>query len=124
MQPDHNSEPARDDAGRDAEVARVSAQVEGQLAERGADVHVGDSSDEQADLLSAVERFERARQLRGASSYTNDRASSDPERDELVLPRRRAEEGASAYIGRVRAAADAIAPPGRGGDDPHAGSAA
>ena len=123
MEPDRNTEPARDDSAREAEVARVSAQLEGQLAERGAAVHPGDSSDDQADLLSAVERFERARQLRGASSYTNDRDSSEPERAELVLPLRRADERAADYIARVRAAADAITPPGRGGDGPHPGSA-
>lgn len=123
MQPDPTAEPPREDDAREDEIARVAAQLEGQLADRGADVHAGDTSDDHADLLSAVERFERARQQRGASSYTNDRSSSDPERAELVLPQRRADEGAGDYIARVRAAADAIAPQGRGEGGPHPGSA-
>jgi hypothetical protein len=106
----------------DDEVERVRTQIVGQLAERGVAVHDADDAAESADILEAVERFERAVQMTGASSYTNAPQSSDPDDERFVVPRRRDDEGADAYARRVRAAADHLAPP-RGSGGPHPGSA-
>jgi len=106
----------------DDEVERVRTQIIGQLAERGVIVHDADAAAETADILEAVERFERAVQMNGASSYTNAPRSSDPDDERFVVPRRRDDEGAESYAHRVRAAADHLAPP-RGGGGPHPGSA-
>lgn len=110
------------DPRADDEVQRVSAQITGQLAERGVLVHDADDAADRADILEAVERFERAVQLRGGDSYTNAPQSSDPDDARLVIPRRSDDERADAYVRRVREAAERLAPPpGRGG--PHPGSA-
>jgi hypothetical protein len=122
MEPTANPQELERTPSSEAEVERVTAQVVGQLAERGVIVHDDDTPEQLADILSAVERFEGAVQLRGGSSYTNAPQSSDPDRDEFVVPRRRDDEDAMTYVGRVRAAAEDLhPPPGTGG--PHPGSA-
>jgi hypothetical protein len=115
--PRQPSRPAADEAEYD----RVAAQITGQLAGRGVTVHDADSPEQRADILSAVERFERAVQMRGGDSYTNSPSAADPDHREFVIPRRPDDESAAAYVRRVRAAADRLAPRDRGG--PHPGSA-
>ena len=110
------------DSRAEDEVARVSAQITGQLAERGVIVHDGDDAAQRADILEAVERFERAVQMRGGDSYTNAPGTSDPDDERLVIPRRRDDEHADAYVRRVRETADRLSPPQSGGG-PHPGSA-
>ena len=105
-----NDTPRTTDAAADAEVQRVAGQIADQLAGRGVPVYDGDSAEDHADLLSAVEAFERARRERGGDSFVNSLQSSDPERPEFVLPRRGDDERAEAYVERVRAAAERLGP--------------
>jgi hypothetical protein len=112
----------RDERAADDEVERVSAQITGQLAERGVLVHDDDDPAARSDILSAVQRFEVAVQLCGASSYTNAPQSSEPDDERFVVPRRADDESADAYVRRVRDAADRLSPP-RPGGGPHPGSA-
>lgn len=103
---------ALDGAARDEEeVRRVSAQVASQLEQRGVHVHDDDAPAERADILSVVERFERAVSARGGDSFVNSPLSSDPERRDYVLPRRGADQNARDYIARVQAAAEALGIP-------------
>jgi hypothetical protein len=101
---------AQNDEASPADVARASANVRGQLEERDIRLHDRDSPAELADLLSAVESFEGAVGDRGGDSYTNTPESSRPDREEFVIPARGDDEGVPAYMRRIRAAADRIAP--------------
>jgi hypothetical protein len=107
----------------DDEMTRVRDQITGQLDERGVLVHDADDAAQRADILEAVERFERAVQLCGADSYTNAPQSSEPDDERFVIPRRNDDESAEAYARRVLDAADRLSPP-RSGGGPHPGSAA
>ena len=81
---------------------RMAAEtIRGQLV--GRDVQLaGDESPEQlANLVTAVERFERAVAARGGDSMTNAPDSADPDDETLVLPRRRGDERIGDYIARV-----------------------
>lgn len=98
-------------ADDEPEIERAAAQVGDHLAQRGVTVRDGDTPDERADLLSAVEDFERAVAARGGDSYTNSPLSSDPDRREFVVPRRSDDEGVPGYIARIREAADRLRPP-------------
>jgi len=60
-----------------------------------------------------VERFEAAVRERGGDSFTNSLRSSDPERQEFVIPQRGDDEGAGDYIARIHAATEKLGvPPG------------
>ncbi|HEY0971722.1 MAG TPA: hypothetical protein VGE02_12200 [Gemmatimonadales bacterium] len=92
---------------------RAATQVRHQLEERGVRVHDDDPPEGLADVLSAVEQFERAVARRGGDSFTNTPQSSDPDREEFVVPTRGDDEAADAYARRVSARATEIAPGGR-----------
>lgn len=94
-----------------AEIERVSLQLSGQLAQRGIDVHEQDGPAERADMLIAVEAFERAVRARGGDSFVNSLRSSDPERRDYVLPRRGADQSARDYIASVQTAASRLGVP-------------
>ncbi|HEU4632118.1 MAG TPA: hypothetical protein VFS08_20370 [Gemmatimonadaceae bacterium] len=98
------------DEASEADVARAAETVRGQLEERDVRLQDGDTPEELADLLSAVETFEAAVRERGGDSYTNTPRSSDPDRDEFVVPARGDDEMVPAYVRRVLAAADRLAP--------------
>lgn len=98
-------------AARDTD--RAVTQVRHQLEQRGIRMHDDDAPEAVADLLSAVEQFERAVARRGGDSFTNSPQSSDPDREEFVVPTRRDDEDAAAYAVRVRARAEELGPGGR-----------
>ena len=93
---------------READQQRAAESIAGWLTER--DIMLtGDESDDQlVTLLDAVESFERAVAERGGDSMTNALDSADPDFDAYVLPRRRDDERADAYIDRVRKATEAL----------------
>lgn len=84
------------------DLERASTQVRHQLEQRGVRVLDDDAPDSLADILTAVEQFERAVAKLGGDSFTNDPRSSDPDRREFVVPRRADDEDASSYLARVR----------------------
>ena len=105
----------------EAEMERVSLQVTGQLSQRGVRTHDDDPPEALADMLTAVERFEEAVRLCGGDSFTNRIGSSRPDDRKFVIPQRRDDESADAYVRRVQAAAVELQAPERSG--PHPGSA-
>ncbi len=102
-----------DDRSTRSETSRVATQVRHQLEERGVRVLDDDAPEALADMLSSVEQFERAVARRGGDSFTNDPRSSDPDREEFVIPARGDDEAAEAYARRVSDRAGEIAPGGR-----------
>ncbi|HEX5579995.1 MAG TPA: hypothetical protein VFX39_00365 [Gemmatimonadaceae bacterium] len=97
-------------AARDTD--RAATQVRHQLEERGVRVHDDDPPGMLAEMLSSVEEFERAVARRGGDSFTNTPQSSDPDREDFVVPMRGDDESAEAYARRVSARARDIAPGG------------
>jgi len=94
---------------RDADRAHASAVAASQLRHRGIDVDDHESSDDMAAALSAVERFEAAVASLGGDSMVNSLDTDEHEDESLVLPRRRADEGLTAYATRVTQAAERLA---------------
>ena len=96
-----NTEPGGTEADRD----RAAQTITGNLMQRRVIVRDDDDPETLADLLSAVERFEREVALRGGDSMTNAPDSHDPDREDFVLPVRKDGESAEEYSRRVDAAA-------------------
>ena len=93
---------------RDEERRHATEIMEAQLRQRGIRVLGNESSEETADLLSAVERFEATVSALGGDLVTNDPRSHDPENRKLVIPRRNDDESASAYARRILEAASRL----------------
>jgi hypothetical protein len=79
-------------------------EAEYRLRERGIEVKAGDSDEEVADLLDAVERFETAVEAQGGDLFVDRLGSSEPEDPAFVPPKRRPGEGSSDYRARIEAA--------------------
>jgi hypothetical protein len=82
---------------RDAAIAEVAAR----LRNRGLTVTGGEAPEDLANLLEAVERFERAVEAHGGDLMVDDRRSREPDDPHFVLPQRNRGEGVRAYITRV-----------------------
>ena len=94
---------------READRERASSVVEGQLRQKGVTLSGSESSDELADLLSAVEMFESTVSVLGGDNMVNRPQSTQPEDEAFVLPKRRGDEGAASYAERITRAADQLA---------------
>jgi hypothetical protein len=88
----------------DDERTGVAAEVADRLRRRGVAVTGAEGSDDLADLLSAVERFEGAVEAHGGDLMVDDLKSPQPDDRHFVLPRRNHGESVRAYIGRIDAA--------------------
>jgi|SRR5687768_16932438 len=88
--------------------ARAAATIAGQLVERGIRIFGSESPDELGDLLTEVERFERAVADLGADSMRNAPDSAMPEDRRLVIPERLDDESVVRYAARVNAAAEVL----------------
>jgi hypothetical protein len=88
----------------DDERTGVAAEVADRLRRRGVAVTGAEGSDDLADLLSAVERFEAAVEAHGGDLMVDDLKSPQPDDRHFVLPRRNHGESVRAYIGRIDAA--------------------
>jgi hypothetical protein len=95
---------------RDEERRHATDVIESQLRRRGIRVKGDESSDEAADILSAVERFEAAVAALGGDGFVNDPRSHDPEDKRFVVPERRDDEGGGAYARRILDAAERLGP--------------
>jgi len=93
---------------RDADRARASAVAASPLRHRGIAVDARESSDDMAAALSAVERFEAAVAALGGDSMVNSLDTDQHDDESLVLPRRRGDEGLTAYAARVTRAAEGL----------------
>ena len=79
----------------------AAAEVTTRLRGRGITVTGADGPEDLADLLSAVERFERAVEAHGGDLMVDDLKSSQPDDRHFVVPRRAHGEAVRAYVGRI-----------------------
>lgn len=93
------------DPGREQERESVAASVAAILGARGVDLTGRETSDQLAEVLSAVERFEAAVSEAGGDRMVNDPRSSEAQDESFVLPRRAADESPGAYAARIVRAA-------------------
>ena len=82
----------------------AAAEVATRLRGRGITITGTEKPEDLADLLSAVERFERAVEAHGGDLMMDDLKSSQPDDRHFVLPRRDRGEALPAYIRRIDAA--------------------
>jgi hypothetical protein len=82
--------------------------IRGQLLERDVLLAGDETAEQLADLLTAVQRFERAVAVLGGDSMTNALDSNDVDDPDFVLPRRRDDEDVAHYTARVSAAASRL----------------
>ena len=101
-------DPRSGDRASEAEARRAREGTIGQLVERSVVVLGDESNEDLSDLLSAVELFETKVAALGGDSFTNSRASSQPDDPAMVIPSRGGEESARAYATRITAAANAL----------------
>ena len=93
----------------DADRRQAREALIGQLSERGIDVLEADGDEALADLLTAVQHFERTRFELGGDSYTNDMDATQPDEAAFVMPRRGDDESIAQYTDRVNVAAQRAA---------------
>ena len=93
---------------RNADRERASEVAYSQLRQRGVDVDGSEDSDELANLLSAVERFENVVIALGGDRMVNEPDTDEPENERFVRPQRNADEAIGAYTRRLLAAADEL----------------
>ncbi|HEX6574476.1 MAG TPA: hypothetical protein VF042_05845 [Gemmatimonadaceae bacterium] len=112
------SEPRNDlndilDPHRREEIAGAAVEVSGRLMQKGIEVSADEDPAELADLLSAVERFERAVINRGGDPMVNMPTSTDPQDPAFVIPARRGEESIRDYTRHINEAAGMLEEPRR-----------
>ena len=86
---------------REANEDRAAAEVSDRLRRRGVALTGAERSDDLADLLSAVERFEKAVEAHGGDLMVDDLKSPKPDDRHFVLPRREHGEPIRAYVIRI-----------------------
>ena len=91
------------DVDREEQDARATAaaEVADRLRRRGIAVTGAERSDDLADLLSAVERFEKTVEAHGGDLMVDDLRSPRPDDRHFVVPRRAHGEAVRKYIGRI-----------------------
>src|SRR5438046_8561987 len=89
------------DPHRAEEQDAAVAEVAGRLRQRGIAVTGAEDSDDLANLLAAVERFEVAVEAHGGDLMVDDLRSSRPDDPHYVVPRGKQGEVVRAYIGRI-----------------------
>ena len=95
-----------------SELARANELLTTHLHARNVLVHSSDSADELASMMEAVEAFEAAVERRGGDLMVGEAPEGmkgEPDNASFVLPKRSSNETASAYTGRVSAAARSLA---------------
>jgi hypothetical protein len=93
---------------RTGDQERAAAEVADRLRRRGIAVTGAERSDDLANLLSAVERFEAAVEAHGGDLMVDDLKSPQPDDQHFVMPRRTQSESVQAYIIRIDEAADRL----------------
>jgi hypothetical protein len=79
----------------------AAAEVRTRLRGRGIAITGAEQPEELVDLLSAVERFEKAVEAHGGDLMVDDLKSARPDDRHFVVPRRSRGEAVQAYIGRI-----------------------
>ncbi len=80
---------------------RAAETVRGQLMDRKIELRGDEEGETLVELLEAVQQFEAAVAELGGDSMANAPDSRDPLNPEFVLPSRRADETAAAYVRRI-----------------------
>lgn len=88
-----------------SERGAAAADVRARLSGRGIALNGAESAGDLAELLSAVERFEKVVEAHGGDLMVDDLKSSRPDDRHFVLPRREGSEAVRAYIARIDEAA-------------------
>jgi hypothetical protein len=91
-----------------ADIRAVAAEVADRLRRRGIPLSGDERPEDLADLLAAVERFERAVEARGGDLFVDDLNSTEPDDPHFVLPARMPDEPARDYIARIEAATQSV----------------
>jgi len=91
-----------------ADIRVVAAEVADRLRRRGIPLNGDERPEDLADLLVAVERFERVVEARGGDLMVDDLKSSQPDDPHFVLPARMPDQPVRDYIARVDAAAESV----------------
>lgn len=96
------------DPHREEEREAAAMELSGRLGQKGVEVGSDEDPAQLADLLSAVEEFERAVEAAGGDLFVNSLSSSEPQDPGFVLPKRRADEPISGYTERILVAAQSL----------------
>jgi len=96
------------DPHRQEEREAAAIELSGRLGQKGVEIGSDEDPAQLADLLSAVEEFERAVNAAGGDLMINSPFSSDPQDLRFVGPERRADEPIGRYRERILAAAQAL----------------
>jgi hypothetical protein len=96
------------DPHRQEEREAAAMELSGRLAQKGIEVGSDEDPAQLADLLSAVEEFERAVIEAGGDLMVNSPTSTDPQDSRFVPPTRRADEPIPRYGDRILAAAQEL----------------
>jgi hypothetical protein len=83
------------------EMRDVAAEVADRLRRRGIPLSGDERPEDLADLLGAVELFERLVEARGGDLMVDDLRSSEPDDPHFVLPPRLPDESVRDYIARI-----------------------
>ncbi|HVE77221.1 MAG TPA: hypothetical protein VNA89_00030 [Gemmatimonadaceae bacterium] len=89
---------------RDHAVSGLTAR----LRQRGVTLTGRETSDDIADLVEAVERFERAVESHGGDLMVDTLPAREPDDPRFVLPPRGARESVATYLGRVDEATEEL----------------
>jgi hypothetical protein len=92
------------DPHRADEQKAAAREASDRLRSHGVEVKAGDTPEELADLLDAVEWFEKKVESHGGDLMVDDLKSSQPDDTHFVLPRRKTGEKVRDYIGRIQEA--------------------
>lgn len=87
------------------ERAAAGLETAARLRGRGIEVTGREDSEDLADLVTAVERFEEWVEARGGDLMVDDLKSSRPDDPHFVVPKRESGESLRHYISRIDAAA-------------------
>ena len=79
----------------------AAAEVTARLRARGIAVTGAENPEDLVNLLSAVERFERAVEVHGGDLMVDDLKSAQPDDRHFVVPRRAPGEAVRAYVSRI-----------------------
>jgi hypothetical protein len=93
---------------RREEETSLHEELVNRLHQHGVFAYENESSDQLADLLSAIDMFEKAVEQTGGDLFVDSPDSSEPERPEFVLPHMHTMENIKTYTRRIREAAERL----------------
>jgi len=99
-----------DDSIRREEREALHSELLARAAQKGLILPDDAPTDQLADLLSEIDRFEAAVEKAGGDLFVDSLDSSQPERPEFVLPHIHDDESLAVYTARVRTATARLAP--------------